>query len=66
MPTIFDKFNPEDVIMWTVMITCVVVISLGHDGVVKDILITIIGLYMGKKSVRGKTNGNEKENEDSK
>lgn len=60
MLKLFEKFNPEDVVMWTVMIMCVIVIALGRDGVVKDILLTIIGLYMGKKSSQKKNGDQDK------
>lgn len=49
MKNVIEKFEPDDVIVWTVIVVCVSVISFGKDGVIKDVLLTVCGFYFGDK-----------------
>lgn len=57
MKKLIDKFEPQDVILWSVLIACITALALGKDGVIKDIMLIVIGVYGGKKGAE-KQQGN--------
>lgn len=50
------KVEPQDFIVFTVIVGCTVSIASGHDGAFKDILISVVCYYVGKKSDQIKIN----------
>lgn len=44
------KIEAVDFIVFSVIIGCTISITTGHDGAFKDILISVVCYYIGKKS----------------
>ena len=46
------QFHPDDIIALVTIISCLLLISLGRDGVITSVLLTITGYYFGQKAGR--------------